>query len=291
MFVSTAGGPSGGGIVVALALAAIAAEAVSAARLGRRIHDRGESTATVIVALGHFVARLAEAGLVTACLVAVWAHRAATIEVTGPVGAAALFFGFEFLYYWYHRAAHRVRWLWATHAVHHSTRRFNLTAALRLGWTGAITGHFLFFAPLVLVGFSPRAVLTMAAVDLAWQFFVHTELVPRLGPLEAVLNTPRHHAVHHASNPACIDRNFGGMLIVFDRMFGTFAAPPEEPLRFGLVGHDPGTSVVAIVFGEWRRLVADVVAAPSPAAAFGCVFGPPSEAIASRHPLEQETSP
>lgn len=160
----------------------------------------------------------------------------------------------------------------------------NLTAALRLGWTGVTTGHFLFFAPLVWLGWPPAAVGAMMAVDLAYQFFIHTELVPSLGPLEWVLNTPRHHAVHHASNETCLDRNYSGMLIVFDRIFGTFAAPPTEPLRFGLVGHATGTAFVTIVFGEWRRLVADVSTASSIGSALCRLFGPPTSAAAQMQP-------
>ncbi|MCE1237272.1 MAG: sterol desaturase family protein [Hyphomicrobiales bacterium] len=276
MFQVVTGGPAGFA-VFAVSAAAVALEAVTAARRGLRIHDRGELVATAIVALGHAGLRFAEGGVVVAVYAELWAHRLASIDATRWSGAIALFLAFEFVYYWYHRATHRVRWLWATHAVHHSTRRFNLTAALRLGWTGAVSGHFLFFAPLVFAGFSPAAVLTMGAIDLAWQFFVHTEMAPSLGPLEAILNTPRHHAVHHARNPDCLDRNFGGVLIVFDRLFGTFAERPAEPLVYGLVGRDPGGSVVEVVFGEWRRLIADLRAAPSIAVGLAGVFGPPSE--------------
>jgi len=137
-----------------------------------------------------------------------------------PDGLAALlglFVSSEFLYYWHHRASHRVRWLWATHSVHHSPTRLNLTAAIRLGWTGSISGSFVFFLPLAWIGFHPLMIVGMLSVNLLYQFFIHTELSPRLGPLEWVLNTPDHHRVHHASNDACLDKNYGGILIVFDR--------------------------------------------------------------------------
>jgi len=273
LFAATGARPAIVGTFLVVAAMAATAEAIVALRRGRRIYDRGELVATLLVHLGHIFTRSVEAGVVATCFGLLWSHRLTTLDATTPLGAVGLFLGYQFLYYWYHRAAHRVRWLWATHAVHHSATHLNLTAALRLGWTGVISGHFLFFAPLVWLGWSPTA------VDLGYQFFVHTELVPSLGPLEWVLNTPRHHAVHHASNDACLDRNYGGMLIVFDRLFGTFAAPPPEPLRFGLVGHATGTSVVAIVFGEWRRLIADVSATPSIGAALHYLFGPPGGSV------------
>ena len=275
MFAILPHGPLPAAPLVGLALVAVAAEAIVARRRRRRIHDRGELLATAGVALGHAALRLVETGVVAVPVSLVAAHRPWAIDATTWAGAIGLFLAYEFTYYWYHRAAHRVRWLWATHAVHHSTTRLNLTSSLRLGWTGAISGHFLFFLPLVAIGFSPTAVAAMAAIDLAWQFFIHTELVPSLGPLEAILDTPRHHAVHHARNQACLDRNFGGVLIVFDRLFGTFAAPPPEPLEFGLVGRTPTTSVVDVVFGEWRRLFADLRRAPSLGAALAASFGPP----------------
>ena len=99
----------------------------------------------------------------------------------------------------------------------------------------------------------------MLGVNLIYQFFIHSELAPRLGPLEFVLNTPAHHRVHHASNEACLDKNYGGMLIIFDRLFGTFAAAPEhEPLRYGLVGGKPSFNPVRIAFGEWIAMLRDV---------------------------------
>ena len=116
--------------------------------------------------------------------------------------------------------------MWATHAVHHSATKLNLTAAIRLGWTGNISGNFLFFLPLVLIGFHPFAVIGMLSVNLFYQFFIHTELASRLGPLEWILNTPRPSPRAPRVEPACLDKNYGGILIVFDRLFGTFAEAP-----------------------------------------------------------------
>ena len=160
--------------------------------------------------------------------------------------------------YWFHRAAHRVRFMWASHSVHHSTTRFNLTAAVRLPWTGALSGAVFFFLPLTLIGFHPLAMIGMLFLNLLYQFFLHTEHAPRLGPLEWVLNTPTHHRVHHAANASCLDKNFGGVFIIWDRLFGTFAqAPKDETLRFGLVHPLPSQNLLTVNFHEWRKLMQD----------------------------------
>ena len=129
-----------------------------------------------------------------------------------------------------------MRWFWATHAVHHSPNEFNLGIAYRFGWTGRLAGNAVFFVPMIWLGFPPKAVFAALALNLLYQFWLHTEWVPKLGWLEYVLNTPSHHRVHHASNADYIDRNYGGVLIVFDRLFGTFAAERDDlPCRYGLV--------------------------------------------------------
>jgi sterol desaturase/sphingolipid hydroxylase (fatty acid hydroxylase superfamily) len=170
-----------------------------------------------------------------------------------------LFLGTEFFYYWHHRFAHEVRWLWATHAVHHSAKHFNLSAAYRLGWTGWLSGNFLFFIPLCWLGFHPIAVAASLSINLMYQFWIHTELIPKLGWLEWVFNTPSHHRVHHAANPEYVDRNYGGVLIIFDRLFGTFTVEsPDRLLTYGLTHPLRSYNPVKIVFHEWSRLFQDL---------------------------------
>ena len=175
--------------------------------------------------------------------------------------------------------------MWATHAVHHSATKLNLTAAIRLGWTGSISGNFLFFSLLAWVGFHPIAIVAMLGVNLLYQFFIHTELAPRLGPIEWVLNTPAHHRVHHASNAACLDKNFGGILIIFDRLFGTFAErPADEPLRYGLVNGVASCNPLRIVFGEWLAMLRDVSKTSSVRDKLRVLFAPPGSVDATRSP-------
>ena len=239
-------------------------------------HDVRETAASFGLALGQNVLRFALAGATAAALTAVHRVRLLGFDQATPLAIAALFLASEFVYYWHHRISHRVRWFWANHSVHHSATRLNLTAAIRLGWTGSISGHVLFLAPLVLIGFSPFAVLAVIGVNLFYQLFIHSQLVPRLGPLEWVLNTPTHHRVHHATNPGCLDKNYGGVLIVFDRLFGTFArAPAGEPLRYGLVGRVPTNNPVRIAFREWAAMVRDLMQARSWRARFRALLAPP----------------
>jgi sterol desaturase/sphingolipid hydroxylase (fatty acid hydroxylase superfamily) len=263
-------------LIIATGLGFMVLEYVLGRLTHRDIHDWRESAASFGVALVQNLVRGIEAGIVAIPFVFAYQHRLLDFSATSPLALAGLFFGSEFLYYWQHRASHRIRWMWATHRVHHSPTRLNLTAAIRLGWTGNISGNFLFFLPLAWIGFHPFAIVAMLGINLFYQFFIHSEFGPRLGPLELVLNTPAHHRVHHASNEACLDKNFGGMLIVFDRLFGTFAAAPKrEPLRYGLVGGTPSFNPVRIALGEWASMLRDARNAQGAGAKFRTLFGPP----------------
>lgn len=165
-----------------------------------------------------------------------------------------LFLADDFSYYWFHRTAHRVGWFWASHVVHHSSEHYNLAAALRQTWTGNLTGAFLFWAWMPLAGFHPVWILFMQQVSLIYQFWIHTEWVERLPrPLEYVLNTPSHHRVHHGSNIKYLDRNHGGILIIWDRLFGTFQ-PEEERPTYGLTTNIGSFNPFIVAFKTWGEL-------------------------------------
>ena len=220
--------------------------------------------------------RLLPLGLATSALNWVWVHRLHTMPLGSVWPWLLLFVGQDFFYYWMHRADHGVRWLWATHSVHHSPNDLNLSAAYRLGWTSRLSVAPIFFAPLVLVGFPPLVVGAALAFNLLYQFWLHAPWIPRLGPLEWLLNTPAHHRVHHASNPEYVDANFGGVLIVFDRWFGTYREELASiPIRYGLV--DPITSYNPVLIGlhEWIAIGRDVWSARSLREVFTSAFGPP----------------
>lgn len=239
-------------------------------------HDLAETAATLGIAAGRAVFKALDAAIISVPFVYAYSHRLFDFSTRSAPALIALFLAVEFSYYWHHRASHRIRWLWATHSVHHSPTKLNLTSGVRLGWTSAISGHFVFYLPLALIGFHPFAIVSMLGLNLFYQFFVHTELSPRLGPLEWVLNTPTHHRVHHASNASCLDRNYGGVLIVFDRLFGTFAtAPANEPLRYGLVGGERLVNPLKIVSREWTAMARDVMRAETLREKARILYSPP----------------
>jgi sterol desaturase/sphingolipid hydroxylase (fatty acid hydroxylase superfamily) len=205
-----------------------------------------------------------------------FAHRLATVRMDSVAAWLGLYLLVEFSYYWHHRLAHRVRWFWATHSVHHSSDELMLASAVRLGWTGRLGGAIAFFTPLVWVGYPPQAVFGLLAAGLFHQFWIHADWLPTLGPLEWVLNTPAHHRVHHASNPEYLDCNFGSTLIVFDRLFGTFVAlRPDIEIRYGLVHPVASDNPIRIAFNGWIAMGRAFVAARGARARLKVLFGPP----------------
>jgi sterol desaturase/sphingolipid hydroxylase (fatty acid hydroxylase superfamily) len=188
----------------------------------------------------------------------------------------ALFFAIEFFYYWYHRMAHRVRWFWLSHAVHHTSNELNFLAAGRLAWTSQLTGAYFIFSPLALLGFTPETILLGYGLNLSYQFWVHTEWMPKLGPLEGILNTPSAHRVHHASNVDYLDANYGGVIVLFDRLFGTYVPEREdEPCRYGLVHPLKTHNPFKIVFHQFGPFLRDLWSARSLREVLGYCFAPP----------------
>lgn len=236
-----------------------------------------ESLTSLGVAIGHQITNTIFGIIPITAFAFVWQHRLFTISLDRGWAILALFLGIEFFYYWHHRSAHEIRWLWATHAVHHSARHLNLSAAYRLGWTGWLSGNFLFFMPLCWLGFHTVAVAMGLGLNLIYQFWIHTELIPKLGWLEWVLNTPSHHRVHHASNPEYIDRNYGGVLIIFDRLFGTFTAEQfDYRLTYGLTHPLRSYNPIIIVFYEWNRLFQALMVAKTWRDRCWAIFGRPT---------------
>jgi sterol desaturase/sphingolipid hydroxylase (fatty acid hydroxylase superfamily) len=205
------------------------------------------------------VTRVLGLGIAGVVLAFVFAHRVATVPMRAWWAWSLLVVLHDLCYYAMHRADHRVAWFWASHAVHHSTNGFHLSAAYRLGWTSRITSNAVFFAPLAWLGFPVPAILLVTAVNLLYQFWLHTELIGKLGWLEWLLNTPSHHRVHHASNATYLDRNYGGVFIVWDRLFGTFAGEQaSEPCRYGLTeplhSHNPFRIATHGWWLLWRKV-------------------------------------
>ncbi|MBC7993643.1 MAG: sterol desaturase family protein [Rhizobacter sp.] len=265
--------------VLLAVMAAAVTEGVVLSLRGRERYDWRAFAATVGDVVGRRAVDALGISLLAPLLLWAYDNRITTLTLDHLSAFVLLFIGQEFCYYGYHRAAHRVRWFWATHCVHHSPNQLTLAAALRLGWTGKLSGSALFFLPLVWLGFSPAAVLATVSLNLLYQFWLHAPWIPRLGPVEWVFNTPSHHRVHHASNPEYLDCNYGGVLIVFDRLFGTFVAERDDvPPRYGLTTPLTTYNPLRIALHGWLSLAQDLWAAPGWRARLRTLFGPPGAA-------------
>ena len=266
---------SGGFYFLIFLLLIVVAEALWLLFVRKKQYDWKEASASFGVAIGKRLIDAGQAGIAATILFALYEYRLFTIELSGIVPIVALFLTFEFFYYWHHRFSHEVRWLWATHSVHHSPNELNLSVAARLGWTGLLSGSIFFFAPLVLIGFHPIAVFVALASSLFYQIWTHTEIIGKLPrPIEWLFNTPSHHRVHHASNANYLDRNYGGVLIVWDRLFGTFAGEDEKPV-YGLTTPLRSYNPIKIALWEWYCMARDALKARNGRELAGYFFGPP----------------
>jgi sterol desaturase/sphingolipid hydroxylase (fatty acid hydroxylase superfamily) len=254
----------------------VLAEMLVARARDRRRYCPRDTLTSLALGLGSTVAGVLSGGAVFA--LATWVYRFHLL----PIGYAWWAWGVCFVlddlaYYVFHRSAHRVRWFWASHVIHHSSQHYNLSTALRQTWTGFVSAAFIFRLPLFLIGFPPAMVFFVAGINLIYQFWIHTEVVGRLPrPIEAVMNTPSHHRVHHATNARYLDRNYAGVFIVWDRLFGTFEAERDDDRpRYGLV-HDLGSfSLLWAAFHEWIGIGRDVWRAPGLRAKLGYMWAPP----------------
>ena len=208
------------------------------------------------------VAALATGGLV---VTSTWAQRFAAPRLwdrrltdlgTGLAGWATALVGWDLIYYWNHRFMHESRFMWAIHVPHHSSERYNLSVALRQPVADGL-GTFVPYGLLSFLGVRPSMIETARSVNLLYQYWVHTETIPKLGRFEAQMNTPSHHRVHHGSNPQYLDRNHGGILISWDKAFGTFE-PEDEKVVYGLTKNLHTFSPLSIIFREYRDIVRDV---------------------------------
>jgi len=168
-----------------------------------------------------------------------------------------ILFAEDLIYYWFHRTSHLSRFFWASHIVHHSSQRYNLSTALRQTWTGSFLS-FVFWLPLPLLGFHPVMILAQMSISLIYQYWIHTELIKKMpGWFESIFNTPSHHRVHHATNPQYLDRNHAGIFIIWDKWFGSFEPEIEKPI-YGLVTNISSFNPLYVAFHEWINLLRDI---------------------------------
>jgi len=235
---------------------------IARARARHRYEPRDTMT-SLMLGLGSTVAGLLTGGLVIGLAYAVHGYR--LLDIGWAWWAWPLCFLLDDLaYYAFHRSAHRVRWFWASHVIHHSSQHYNLSTALRQTWTGFLSLGFLFRLPLFLIGFEPAMVFFCAGLNLIYQFWIHTEAIGRMPRwFEAVMNTPSHHRVHHGTNPRYLDANYAGVFIIWDRMFGSFAPElDEEPVRYGLVRQLGSFNILWAATHEWIGIARDLWQAP-----------------------------
>lgn len=241
----------------------VLAEMIWARFRAPQAYEPRDTAISLALGLGSTVAGALTASLVLAMLVKLHDYR--LFDIGWQWWAWPLCFVLDdFAYYWTHRFGHRIRWFWASHVNHHSSQHYNLSTALRQTWTGFFAISFVFRLPLALIGFEPAMILFCGGLNLIYQFWIHTEAIGRMPRwFEAVMNTPSHHRVHHATNPLYLDRNYAGVFIVWDRLFGTYQPELDElRIHYGIVKQLGSFNLLWSVFHEWIGIARDMLAAP-----------------------------
>jgi sterol desaturase/sphingolipid hydroxylase (fatty acid hydroxylase superfamily) len=205
-----------------------------------------------------------------------WVYQFRLFDIDWQGSVLLIFLAYilvDFVFYWYHRAIHVIRFGWAAHVTHHSSQYFNIGTALRASFADAPMEP-IFIAPLALLGIDPIILIGTLSINHLYQYWLHTQHVPKLGIIEWVFNTPSHHRVHHGSNLQYCDKNFGGTFIIFDRIFGTFAEE-KEPVIYGIRKPLDSRNLLWVVFHEWVAIGRDIARAKNSGEVIGYAFGPP----------------
>lgn len=246
-------------------------------RYDRQPYDGRDSAVSITTALINQALNAPWAFIEIAVLV--WMCSVMPWHLTGWAAWLTAMIAVDFVFYWYHRSHHEIRLLWAVHVVHHSSERYNLSVALRQPWAVFTTLPFLI--PVALLGIDAKIILACFALNLLYQFFLHTELIDKLwAPIEFVFNTPSHHRVHHGSQQQYLDTNYGGILIIWDRLFGSFE-PEGEQVRYGLTKNIKTYNIAAVEAHEFVAIWKAVRGAKTMRDRFGHLFRGPGWAPAA----------
>ncbi len=238
----------------------------------RSLYESKDALSSIAMGIGNVITGIVSKVIVFAAFSFVHQYALLDLQFQWWVWILA-FFGDDFSYYWFHRCSHKIRFFWASHVVHHSSQFYNLSTALRQTWTGNFTGTFLFWLWMPLLGFEPIMIVFLQSVSLLYQFWIHTEVINRLPSwYEFLFNTPSHHRVHHSNMPQYLDRNHAGILIIWDRMFGTFKKE-EVPPKYGLTKNIRTFNPLVIATHEWGSIFKDIWSYPK--YSFQYLFGPP----------------
>ncbi|MET6996234.1 sterol desaturase family protein [Chitinophaga defluvii] len=240
----------------------------------KELYTTKDAASSIAMGLGNVATGLFTKAIIFAVYSFAWKFRLFTLGFEWWVWVLC-FFADDFSYYWFHRTSHSVRFFWASHVIHHSSQKYNLATALRQTWTGNFTGTFLFWVWMPLLGFHPAMVMSMQAISLIYQFWIHTEAIQKLPKaIELIFNTPSHHRVHHGSDIKYLDKNHAGVLIIWDRLFGTFQEEEERP-AYGLTKNINTYNPLLIATHEWIDIWKDIRHARSFKAAWHYLFDAP----------------
>jgi sterol desaturase/sphingolipid hydroxylase (fatty acid hydroxylase superfamily) len=258
-----------------IAFAFIAIEAIYSAYQNKGWYKLGDSLGSIGLFAGNTIAVLLTKSIGLGVYLWVYQYNIFNIADVLPTWATWLcaFLLIDFVYYWFHRASHRMRFLWAIHMNHHSSEEMNLLVAFRQAWFAPLA-KIPFFAILPLLALDPTMVIVAGTISTLYGIWEHTQVVPKLGWLEYIIVTPSHHRVHHASNEGYLDKNYANMFIFYDRLFGTFAEEKEQPI-YGITDNVNTFNPVKITFRDWITLFQDVRQARSVKEAFQYVIHPP----------------
>ena len=241
----------------------------------QNFYKRGDTLCTVGLLLGNIIVAFAIKGIVLAFHIYLYQFRVFDFVNEIPIWALWImtFISIDLVFYVYHRMSHRIRFLWAIHLSHHSSEEMNFAVSFRQAWFGPIS-KIPFFMVLPLLGFDPTIIAVAGVISTLWGIVGHTQVIGKLGPLEWIFNTPSHHRVHHGSNKQYIDKNYGNLLIIWDRMFGTFE-PEQEEVEFGLVNNVNTFNPVKVTFMAWVSMINELKQKNSLSEVIKVIFGPP----------------
>ena len=241
----------------------------------QNFYKRGDTLCTVGLLLGNIIVAFAIKGIVLAFHIYLYQFRVFDFVNEIPIWALWImtFISIDLVFYVYHRMSHRIRFLWAIHLSHHSSEEMNFAVSFRQAWFGPIS-KIPFFMVLPLLGFDPTIIAVAGVISTLWGIVGHTQVIGKLGPLEWIFNTPSHHRVHHGSNKQYIDKNYGNLLIIWDRMFGTFE-PEQEEVKFGLVNNVNTFNPVKVTFMAWVSMINELKQKNSLSEVIRVIFGPP----------------
>ena len=241
----------------------------------KNLYKKNDTLCTIGLLTGNILMVFALKGITLAFHFYLFQFKFFDLSTLMPIWALWIltFVMIDLVFYFYHRISHRVNFLWAIHMSHHSSEEMNFAVSFRQAWFGPIS-KLPFFMILPLIGFDPTLIAVAGVISTLWGIVGHTQIIGKLGPLEWVFNTPSHHRVHHGSNNQYIDKNYGNLLIVWDRMFGTFE-PEVEPVKFGLVNNVNTFNPTKITFMGWADIFKNIKNATNMNEAIYFLIGPP----------------